>query len=505
MLHPEALVPVSDELHPTGPFPFLHPTTRYHPITLRRTQHQQQQHDRAPRPSTTINAAGEWGFTPDSTPTTTTAPTTTPTPTPTPTTTPTTPPTTTGDPTKHARQVYHVWKSRDNRKGRHRAVIMTPTRPSSHASGTARGEQGDEDDHLGGHGASGRGGDEGDQHILYPRQVKKTLLGLAKLVTRFPVWDVSYLVAVAFVLGSVVWCINGCFIWLPLVAPQSEFPGETESAAGILAFIGATIFEVGSVLMVLEATNAERSDCFGWALEESLEDHGLRLLPRHETCRHHHRRGRRALLKDSAAAAMAATVVKSVAEPGGLEERKGDDEKVRAEMERRWLWWPTWHEFKTHYIREIGFLGSFIQLLGATIFWISGFTALPPIYNALSLPLVTGVYWVPQVVGGTGFIVSGVLFMVEVQDKWYKPAFKTLGWHVGFWNLLGGIGFTLCPAAGFGSEASLSLEHASALSTFIGSWAFLIGSVAQWYESLDKYPLSVVQSPSWLQLGEKVV
>lgn len=32
-----------------------------------------------------------------------------------------------------------------------------------------------------------------------------------------------------------------------------------------------------------------------------------------------------------------------------------------------------------------------------------------------------------------------------------------------------------------------------------------IGSVAQWYESLDKYPVSVEESPSWLPSGEKVV
>jgi hypothetical protein len=177
----------------------------------------------------------------------------------------------------------------------------------------------------------------------------------------------------------VVWCVNGCFVWLPLVAPQSEFPGEADSAAGILAFIGATIFEIGSVLIVVEAINAESecpsphdleprqlaragfkrtklglvwlkvwhagnadldcatsgSDCFGWALEESLEDHGLRLRPRHEGCRHHHR-GRRALLKDSAVAAMAMTAAKNVAEPGGLEERRDEDENVRSEKERRW-------------------------------------------------------------------------------------------------------------------------------------------------------------------------
>lgn len=81
-------------------------------------------------------------------------------------------------------------------------------------------------------------------------------------------------------------------------------------------------------------------------------------------------------------------------------------------------WWPTWHEFTTHYIKEIGFLASLIQLMGATVFWMAGFTNLPGIHNAMSLPVTNGAYWLPQVVGGTGFIASSILLMTEVQDKW---------------------------------------------------------------------------------------
>jgi hypothetical protein len=32
-------------------------------------------------------------------------------------------------------------------------------------------------------------------------------------------------------------------------------------------------------------------------------------------------------------------------------------------------------------------------------------------------------------------------------------------------------------------------QYQSALATFWGSWAFLIGSVVQWYESLDTHPV----------------
>jgi len=59
-------------------------------------------------------------------------------------------------------------------------------------------------------------------------------------------------------IGCVVWVINGFFVWYPLAAPWSEFSGETDVGGGWTAFVGATIFEVGSVLLMLEAVNENR-------------------------------------------------------------------------------------------------------------------------------------------------------------------------------------------------------------------------------------------------------
>lgn len=64
------------------------------------------------------------------------------------------------------------------------------------------------------------------------------------MFTIYPYWDVSYLVAVIFTFGSVVWCVNAFFVWLPLEDPATEFDGEITDAGGITAFIGATIFVV---------------------------------------------------------------------------------------------------------------------------------------------------------------------------------------------------------------------------------------------------------------------
>lgn len=53
-----------------------------------------------------------------------------------------------------------------------------------------------------------------------------------------------------------------------------------------------------------------------------------------------------------------------------------------------------------------------------------------------------------------------------------------------------GIGFTLCGALGFAAANSGAVYQGS-LATFWGSWCFLVGSVIQWYESLNKNPVEV--------------
>ncbi|ORY68736.1 uncharacterized protein BCR38DRAFT_406638 [Pseudomassariella vexata] len=384
--------------------------------------------------------------------------------------------------------VYRVWRSRDNRKGRHAVAISSERVEKKHGL------------------------------LRHPKATDswgQTWRGVGKMLVRYPVWDVSYDVALLFTLGewcfftpllsicavsallrsygetltlwmdgwmadtgseykgSVIWVFNGFFVWLPAQLPSSEFTGEVDAGGGVTAFVGATIFEVGSVLLMLEAVNENRTECFGWALEEAFERESagwsLLLRPNHEGCMHHHREKRALFVRKE-------NVTNSAAKRSW----------------QWWQWWPSWHDL-THYLREIGFLACLSQLIGATIFWVAGLTGLLPLYDGLSTPVANGVFWLPQVVGGTGFIISSWLFMVETQPNWYKPALKVLGWHVGFWNLVGAIGFTLCGALGFASENETA-SYVSALATFIGSWAFLTGSVVQWYESLNKYPVSLEKS-----------
>ncbi|KAJ9620455.1 hypothetical protein H2203_007661 [Taxawa tesnikishii (nom. ined.)] len=210
---------------------------------------------------------------------------------------------------------------------------------------------------------------------------------------------------------------------------------------------------------MLEAINENREGCFGWAVEEVYEEH----FGRGEE-----------------------------GKPHAYGTSSSSSEKGSASPEKSWQWLPSMYDLKTHYIHELGFLACSFQMFGATVFWISGFTALPGINNNMSQGLLDGIYWVPQVVGGCGFVISGALFMIETQKHWWQPAFGVLGWHIGFWNLIGGIGFTLSPCFGF--DTNHWAQYQAGCSTFWASWAFLIGSVIQWYESLDKNPVEVDKS-----------
>lgn len=352
--------------HIAGPVPFLNPTTRVLP--LHKPQQADKDHQTASQPSTGggDEKAGEAAgpVVPGQEPTA--------------------PP---------YSGVYHIWRSRDNRKGRH-ALVLTPTaKASTHLAGAAA-----------------------THHHQPPRPLRTTattsatLQGISRMLLRCPVWDVSYDVAAIFTLGSVVWVLNGFFVLLPAVRPAGSWPGESAWGGGVSAVVGATIFEVGSVLLMLEAVNENRSDCFGWALEEALGgDHsdggGLgRLVLRREKsrCRHHHR-DRSTFLKDKG--------VDGDSSVGHEQVKSGNTTTAR-----KWTWWPSWHELRTHYFHEIGFLACLSQMVGATIFWISGFTGLPQVLGVLTVPAENGIFWLPQVSLVTARRTTKNLHVAVIQD-----------------------------------------------------------------------------------------
>jgi hypothetical protein len=252
----------------------------------------------------------------------------------------------------------------------------------------------------------------------------------------------------------VIWVVNGFASFLPYV--NSHFK-KAPYSAGWTAFIGATVFEIGSLLGILEAWNRGDTGAFGWGVEEAL---------------YHNNRGKSGPVRNNEEVEVENAHIQ-------LTER-GEGEQLTLPT-KTWIWFS----LDRKYWHEMGYLAAFFQLLGATVFWISGFTALPTIQQAVSKhsAAIDGVYWTPQVIGGSGFIISSIFIMIESQKIWWKPRVLSLGWQIGFWNFIGAIGFTLSGALGFSSNHGAQYQCACA--TFWGSWGFLIGSALQWYESVN--------------------
>ena len=99
------------------------------------------------------------------------------------------------------------------------------------------------------------------------------------------------------------------------------------------AFVGATLFQIGAVLVVIEATNENQAGCFGWELERALsEKKSSGYRPKREACTHHHH-NRKSFVSNDA-----------------------DDRSTPPNGARRWEWWPTWNELRNHYFHELGFI-----------------------------------------------------------------------------------------------------------------------------------------------------
>jgi len=273
--------------------------------------------------------------------------------------------------------------------------------------------------------------------------------------------NLAWWIAFAFTIGSVVWCINGFYVFLPFLH-ESMVPNET--AIGWTGWLGATIFFVAAWPEVWEALIREDTPNYTWDAAStnsgSTNDDSL---------------------------SRGSSTVMSKGDPDkekGYQNGDGSEQYIKearpaAKRGTRFL------GLNLSRFRELGFVGSFIQAWAATIFWISGFTGLPQVQKSISdnTPLLNGVFWTPQVIGGSGFIISAGIFMLEAQHRWWKPNVTDIGWHVGFWNLVGGVGFTLCAIFGYSTQHWRLYQ--SSLSTFWGSWAFLIGSAMQWWESVN--------------------
>lgn len=287
----------------------------------------------------------------------------------------------------------------------------------------------------------------------------------------------SWWIGVFFTVGCALFILTGLLKVLPVAAPGTFGRPDSgkEMVGGIAACIGATLFAFAGVLLIFEATNPNRARLFGKAIEQTYDQ---------------------AISGDDGAESPNKAHSDGEDESLRVQHLTPDNESGarsrRPEAGRTWEWWPTKHEFTSHYTQQTGFVGSMILAIGTIIFLISGILSLPPLTQRFSPTAMKWTYWLAFFVGGLHFAAASILYLLKSQTKWYRPTLRSLGWWVGFWDLVGSVGWTL--SASFGGYCSKDwCEWQSDVSLLWASIAFFIGSSVLWYKAVEKYPLERVE------------
>ncbi|KAI4946145.1 hypothetical protein J4E91_007588 [Alternaria rosae] len=238
-------------------------------------------------------------------------------------------------------------------------------------------------------------------------------------------WDVSWWVGVVFTVGSICSITSGVFQWLPVAYPERQFAADPTTVSGAISFFRGMLFLLGGMLLVVEAVNANQSDCFGWALKESLKpdneniefaspdeekatENASGFQPDRRNCTHIHNPDR---MKHRI---MHTKTFKVEARP-------------QSGPEQAWNWWPTWQDIRAHYRREIGFNANFMLFVGTVIYWVTNLLTLPGVYENLPQGVLYGLYYPSFLLGAVCFLVASILYLFEVQYQWWKPAPRMIG------------------------------------------------------------------------------
>lgn len=139
------------------------------------------------------------------------------------------------------------------------------------------------------------------------------------------------------------------------------------------------------------------------------------------------------------------------------------------DVPRRWRWYA-WQP------RNLGYLSSLIQLVGAVFFNFNTADAMIPGLGWKGKDLLI---WSPNMVGCICFLVASWLAYLEISHRFWSWQPSILSWWITVINLWGSIFFQIAAFYSFVPAAAVAGDHASWLAglfTFLGGGCFLVGS-----------------------------
>ena len=307
-------------------------------------------------------------------------------------------------------------------------------------------------------------------------------------------------VSIIFTIGAFVLVTNAALSFLPFVGLKSDLPKQIIYVEGILSVVSCSLFLIGSSIAFWESLKAivGSGGYFGWELEDHAPveaneskaekgEYGKKAeedvtLPQahlfyyknssHEALFH--------MVDDPTLKDEQLSIPQSPPPPYS----KAPEAPEATEA-------PAWsHVFAAHGFHEmycnLGLVASAIFLFSSLIYCM---TALASFITILRIGEVFRAIRYPQLVAGSGFAIGSLLLLIKTQKDttghFWKPALRRLAWYVNLLNLIGSAGFVFCAYFGLLADVHWS-DFQFNCSYLWGSWAFLAGSMIQFYKARHK-------------------
>ena len=214
--------------------------------------------------------------------------------------------------------------------------------------------------------------------------------------------------AIIFTVGCSILVTNAILCFLPYMKLGFQLPSAVVYVEAVLSVMSCSLFLIGSCFSFAEAVYWTRGKWLSWKLEQNLASNKANPETSYES-----------------------DIEKAKESPA-------NDYGARAEAV--WAFLPTADE-----MCHLGVAACMIFLFSSIVYWSCSIISL---VTTLTDGQVARWIRYPQLVAAIGFAVASILLILKAQDNWWHPAFRSLAWHVNFWNLVGSAGFIFC--SGFG-------------------------------------------------------
>ncbi|KLU90892.1 integral membrane protein [Magnaporthiopsis poae ATCC 64411] len=256
---------------------------------------------------------------------------------------------------------------------------------------------------------------------------------ITRMFTVFPYRDANWVVAIAFIIGSISFTVNAFLGMLPVWYDPTTLAPEIMTATVATLDGGAILFLLAGLLAIIGALNADRG---------TLE------------------------------------VPKKNKE--GIVEIKYRPALLGSES---WAWFPPAEQCAV-VAATLPFKAGMAQMLGGIIFSTSAVAGFPGVLNPVeNFFLFQMLVFLPLIIGGTMFFFANLALMIYTQDAWYKPKPSLADWHAFVWNMIASTGFAIT-----GALLIVGDTAGAAYASLYGSILFLGGSIIQLYSLMEFHP-----------------